>query len=241
MSALPTQMKSPFKPAGAFYFQHDEQISPFNERSEQLEVRKYVSPARNATNILQLTVMPGHLTARGYNRLDKEKKSKMPRDDSRLLVQDWMSNYDHAKQHPLSERVDVDVLADQQIPPAPLHKEDHPTPPPPPPRRPPSHPPRSSSKEHYCLKNGHIFHPINLKTVPDEVGINALEVRPYLHTAVGYKQHVSIPVLCDRCDVDVKEELWECDIAVCRMGVCKKCAEDMEHEWQERVAEAWTN
>jgi hypothetical protein len=24
------------------------------------------------------------------------------------------------------------------------------------------------------------------------------------------------------------------------MGVCKPCAEDMEHEWQERVGDAWT-
>jgi hypothetical protein len=25
------------------------------------------------------------------------------------------------------------------------------------------------------------------------------------------------------------------------MGVCRRCAEDMEHEWQERVADAWTH
>ncbi|KAL1799924.1 hypothetical protein ACET3X_000266 [Alternaria dauci] len=223
MLASSTQMEAPSKPAGTFFFQHDERISPFNERSEHVEP----------------TAMTGHLTARGYSRLDKDKKPKMPHDDSRLLVQDWMSTYDHAKQLPVSERIDPDVLADQQIPPAPLPKDDCSVPLHPPSRRSP-HPPRSSSKEHYCLKNGHIFHPINLKTVPDEVAINSLEVRPYLHTAVGYKQHVSVPVFCDRCGEDVKEELWECDIAICRMGVCKKCAEDMEHEWQERVTDAWT-
>jgi hypothetical protein len=175
--------------------------------------------------------MRGLLSLSDFSRLNKDKKPKIPRDDTRLLVQNWMSNYNHAKQRPISERIDLDVLADQQIPPAPFPKEDHSTLP---------HPPRSSSKEHYCLKNGHIFHPINLKTVPDEVAINSLEVRPYLHTAVGHKQHVSIPVLCDRCDEDVEGELWECDIAVCRMGVCKQCAVDMEHEWHERVADAWT-
>ncbi|KAI4626380.1 uncharacterized protein J4E87_004882 [Alternaria ethzedia] len=211
--ALSSQLKAPFKPT--YYFQHDEKISPFNERSEHVEP----------------TVMHGPLSASEFNRLDKDKKVKLPRDESRLLVQDWMSDYDHTKQRPLSERLDLDVLADQQIPPAPFPKEDHATPP---------LPPRSSFKEHYCLKNGHIFHPINLKTVPDEVAINSLEVRPYLHTAFGYKQHVSVPVFCHRCDEDVKEELWECDIDVCRMGVCKQCAEDMEHEWQERVADAWT-
>ena len=154
----------------------------------------------------------------------------MPRDESQILVKDWISTYDHAKQRPLSERVDIDVLADQQIPPAPFPKGDHHTPPP---------PPRTSSKEHYCLKNGHIFHPIDLKAVPDEVAINSLEVRPYLHTRAGRKQHVHVPVFCDKCSGDVKEELWQCDIAICHMVVCKKCAVDMEHEWQERVAEAW--
>ncbi|CAN9137059.1 unnamed protein product [Alternaria alternata] len=224
MLALSTQMKPPFKPAGAFFFQYDEMISPFNERS------KHVDP----------TAIPSQLPTRDYNRLDKDKKPKMPRDDSRLLVQDWMSTYDHTKQRPVSERIDPDVLADQQIPPAPFPKGDCSTPPHPPSHPPLPHPPRLSSKEHYCLTNGHIFHPINLKTVPDEVAINSLEVRPYLHTAVGTKQHVSVPVFCDRCDDEVKEELWECDITVCRMGVCRQCAEDMEHEWQERVGDAWT-
>ncbi|KAI4698067.1 uncharacterized protein J4E84_001201 [Alternaria hordeiaustralica] len=227
--ALSSQLKAPFKPT--YYFQHDEKISPFNERSEHVEVRKYLSTTTDATNKFQPTVMRGPLSASEFSRLDKDKRVKLPRDESRLLVQDWMSDYDHTKQRPLSERLDLDVLADQQIPPAPFPKEDYATPP---------LPPSSSSKEHYCLKNGHIFHPINLKTVPDEVAINSLEVRPYLHTAVGFKQHVSVPVFCDRCNEDVKEELWECDIHVCRMGVCKQCAEDMEHEWQERVADAWT-
>jgi hypothetical protein len=172
--------------------------------------------------------MPGHLAAKNYNRLTKAKKAKMPRDESRLLVQDWISTYDYTKQRPVSERIDDDVLADQQIAPAPFPKEAFLTP-----------PPRKSSKEHYCLKNGHIFHLINLKNVPDEVSINSLEVRPYLQTSVGTRQHVRVPVLCDRCAEDVDEELWECEIAVCRMGVCKKCAEFMEAEWQQRAVDAW--
>ncbi|KAF1836184.1 hypothetical protein BDW02DRAFT_596588 [Decorospora gaudefroyi] len=202
-----SQVKPSSKPT--YYFEHDEEISPSNQRSDNAEP----------------TGMRDHLDAQSYNRITKDKKAKMPRNESQLLVQDWISTYDHAKQRPVSERIDVDVLADQQIPPAPFPKEDRPTP-----------PPKSSARQHYCLKNGHIFHPIDLKTVPDEVGINSLEVRPYLHSPSGIKQHVHIPVFCDRCNDDVKEELWECDIAVCRMGVCKPCAEHMELEWQERVA-----
>ncbi|KAL6152034.1 hypothetical protein ACJQWK_04350 [Exserohilum turcicum] len=210
--ALSDGTNSSFKPT--YYFEHNEKISPFNERSRNVEP----------------TAMPGHLTMQNYNRIHKVKKPKLPREESQMLVQNWISMYDHTKQRPLSERLDVDVLADQQIPPAPFPKEDHTT---------PTRPPRTSSKEHYCLRNGHIFHPINLKNVPDEVAINRLQVRPYLHTHVGRKQHVHVPVFCDRCDEDVKEELWECDIAVCNMVVCKECAVDMDLEWQERVIAAW--
>lgn len=89
--------------------------------------------------------------------------------------------------------------------------------------------------------NGHIFHPIDLKQIPDEAAINSLEVRPYLRTQVGVKQHVHVPVLCEKCGNDVKERLLECEIAVCRMAVCKECAEDMEKETQESAVGAWTH
>jgi len=46
--ALSSQLKAPFKPT--YYFQHDEKISPFNERSEHVEVRKYLSTTTDATN-----------------------------------------------------------------------------------------------------------------------------------------------------------------------------------------------
>ncbi|KNG49524.1 duf676-domain-containing protein [Stemphylium lycopersici] len=213
----------------ACYFQHDKRISPFNECNRNVEAREHTLVPGDVTSTVQPIDFHSNLTTKNYNRLYKPKKAKMPRGESQILVKDWVSTYDHAKQRPLSERVDLDVLADQQIPPAPFPKGDYPTPLP---------PPRTSSKEHFCLKNGHIFHPIDLKTVPDEVAINSLEVRPYLHTRAGRKQHVHIPVFCDRCGDDVKEELWQCDIAVCHMVVCKACAVDMDHEWQERVTEA---
>ncbi|KAL6706603.1 hypothetical protein ACN47E_005359 [Coniothyrium glycines] len=158
----------------------------------------------------------------------KKNKKALLRNESRQFVQNWVTGCDPQLQRPLSERVDADVLADQQIPPAPFPKEDQPTP-----------SPRKHSK-HFCLSNGHIFHPVNLKQVPDDVGINSLKVRPYLETHTGTRQHVHVPVLCDRCAEDVKEEIWECEIAVCHMSVCKECAQDMEEEWRKRAAISWT-
>lgn len=152
----------------------------------------------------------------------------MPRNESQLLVQDWIANYDQREQRPLSERIDPDVLADQEIPPAPFPKEEPISP----------HPPRTSSR-HYCLHNGHLFRPINLRDVPDEASINSLGVRPYFQTHAGVKQHVRVPVLCSKCSDDVHEEIWECEIAVCRVAVCKSCALDMEEEWQQRAIGTW--
>jgi hypothetical protein len=94
-------------------------------------------------------------------------------------------------------------------------------------------------QKHYCINNGHIFHPIDLKSVPDGTVINNLEVRPYLQTYTGIKQHVYIPVLCEKCGDDCDENIWECQIAVCRMAACQSCAEDMEAEWQERAVSGW--
>lgn len=68
------------------------------------------------------------------------RKAKLPRSESQLqsqlLVQDWMLQHDVTKQRPISERIDLDVLADQQIAPAPVPKDDR-----------PAFPARQSSKE----------------------------------------------------------------------------------------------
>ncbi|CAO2647931.1 Nn.00g088530.m01.CDS01 [Neocucurbitaria sp. VM-36] len=99
----PTERKSPY------FFEHDDDISPFNERSEN------ISPKLDSE----------YLEAHKYSRLTKAKKEKMPRDESRLLVQDWITSSPRpAEQRPVSERIDLDVLADQQIPPAPFPKEE---------------------------------------------------------------------------------------------------------------------
>ncbi|RMZ71679.1 duf-domain-containing protein [Pyrenophora seminiperda CCB06] len=136
----------------------------------------------------------------------------------------------HACPPPLpAKNFDSDESVDEATPPPPLPKDDYlmsPTSP---------HPPRSSSKEHHCIRNGHVFYLVELNKVPDETRFNSLGIRPYLRTPTGIKQHVHVPVLCDNCDEDVRNELWKCSIPNCSVGVCQKCAEDMEHEWVERV------
>ncbi|KAH9871644.1 hypothetical protein J1614_005899 [Plenodomus biglobosus] len=169
-------------------------------------------------------VAPTHLRNMSYNRLTKDAKPKMPRNESQLLVQDWVTKHDRIEQRPVSERVDPDVLADQEIPPAPFPKEGPVSP----------HPPRTSSK-HHCLQSGHIFRPVNLKQVPDEVSINSLEVRPYLQTHSGMKQHVHVPLACGRCGEDVDEQMWECRIPICHVAVCALCAVNMQIEHEGRA------
>ena len=48
----------------------------------------------------------------------------MPREESRILVRNWVSNYNSTEQQPVLTRVDPDVLADQETPPAPFPKSD---------------------------------------------------------------------------------------------------------------------
>ena len=65
-----------------------------------------------------------HPQPEDFGRHTKTKKVKMPRDESRLLVEDWIIKSPRPnEQRPVSERIDLDVLADQQIPPAPFPKE----------------------------------------------------------------------------------------------------------------------
>lgn len=169
----------------------------------------------------------------------KPKKSKLTRDESRLLVQDWVKDYNSTEQRPISERVDPDVLADQETPPAPFPKDDEVLPILLAKQRTDSIKQPQHLPKHQCINNGHIFHPVDLKTIPDNTAINSLEVRPYLQTYTGVKQHIKIPVVCEKCGEDCNENVWECEIAVCRMAVCQNCAEEMEVEWQERAVNGW--
>lgn len=192
-----------------------------------------------------LLISTKHLTTRCLHEdlLDTAhtKKSKLPRDGSQLLVQSWVSDYNKTEQRPVSTRIDPDVLADQETPPAPFPKTDEALLIPPIDTKPQLtllKLPKPTQK-HQCINNGHIFHPIDLRSIPDDAVINSLEVRPYLHTYTGVKQHVKIPVSCERCGNDCDENVWECEIAVCRMAACQICAEEMEAEWQERAVNGW--
>ncbi|KAJ8112864.1 hypothetical protein OPT61_g4873 [Boeremia exigua] len=189
------------------------------------------SPAEN--------VLPPFSAHYHYDYTDKPKKSKLARDESRTLVQNWVSDYNSTEQRPISTRVDPDVLADQETPPAPFPKSDEALPTPPIKTSSGVSKTSKSLPKHLCINNGHIFHPVDLKTMPDDAVVNSLEVRPYLQTYTGLKQHVKIPVLCEKCCKDCDENVWECEIAVCRMAVCQSCAEGMEVEWQQRAVGGW--
>lgn len=157
-----------------------------------------------------------------------QKKGRLPREESLNKVKGWVDNYDYSELRPLSDSVNPAVLADREIPPAPLPKDLR-------------HVPNAGSPKHHCVHNGHVFHSMDLKRTPDNVGINDLEVSPYLQTPTGVKQHVDVPVRCEKCGFSVTEELWECDIPACRLAVCRYCAADMEEKWQERAVDSWND
>ncbi|KAF1932612.1 uncharacterized protein M421DRAFT_1233 [Didymella exigua CBS 183.55] len=204
-----------------------------------VEQQKSITACARSENMLPPSPVVTHYHNDDPDRSTKPKKSKLTRDESRLLVQNWVSDYNSTEQRPISTRVDPDVLADQETPPAPFPKGDESL------STPPFKPRSDSLKQlqhipkHQCINNGHIFHPVDLKTIPDSAVINSLGVRPYLQTYTGIKQHVKIPVVCEKCCEDCDENVWECEISVCRMAVCQNCAEDMEAEWQERAVNGW--
>ncbi|KAJ4363237.1 hypothetical protein N0V95_001140 [Ascochyta clinopodiicola] len=241
---IPFRMKKQASYAGSNTLIGDKLILPENEKKPitSLSQDENILPASVSTStycFLDITDKPKpvvtHYHHEDPDHASKRKKSKLTRDESLLLVQNWISNYNSTEQRPLSTRVDADVLADQETPPAPFPKSDESLPTPPiKPRFNSLAPPRQLQK-HQCIINGHIFHPIDLKHIPDNAVVNSLEVRPYLQTYTGVKYHVKIPVLCEKCGEDCNENVWECEIAVCRMAVCQSCAENMEAEWQERT------
>ncbi|KAF2191172.1 hypothetical protein K469DRAFT_655844 [Zopfia rhizophila CBS 207.26] len=160
------------------------------------------------------------------SRSDKtvKKQPGFHRQKSRVLVQDWL-DHNPIIMRPISEQIDPQVLTDQDKdrPPMPPRKDSTP----------------SSNPKHHCILHGHIFQPINLKAVPDRALINNLEVHPYLMNREGVKEHVSVPVACDKCFNTVGDKFWECEIPVCRLAICYACAEQMESEWQDRAVMSW--
>jgi hypothetical protein len=155
------------------------------------------------------------------------------RQESLGQSQGWFDDYHHAGMSSFSEPIDPKALAEQEklsIPlpkgtPAPSLLQNRISPVP--------------CHKHQCIHNGHIFHKYNIKHIPDNIGINDLEVRPYFQTPTGVNQDIDIPIYCQKCDFSVLDELWQCSVPVCRLAVCRHCATDMEVEWQQRSVEAW--
>lgn len=166
---------------------------------------------------------------------DKPKKGKLARDKSRLLVQNWVWDYNKTEQRPVSTRIDPDVLADQETPPAPFPKGDEDLRTPPIQSRSESLQVPQPPPKHQCFNNSHVFHPVDLKTMPYDTAVNTFETKSYIQAYTGIEQHVKIPVLCEKCAEDCDGNVWECEIVVCRMVVCQTCAEAMEAEWQQKA------
>jgi hypothetical protein len=160
-------------------------------------------------------------------------KASLPRQDSSGQPQGWFEDYDHAAMSPYSKPIDPKALVEQGKPlmalpkgtPAPSLLQNRIRP--------------VTCRKHQCIHNGHIFHKYSIKRIPDNIGINELEVRPYFQTPTGVKQDIEVPIYCEKCNFSVLEELWQCSVPVCRLAVCRHCATDMEVEWQERAVEGW--
>jgi hypothetical protein len=160
-------------------------------------------------------------------------KASPLRQESLGHSQGWFDDYDHGGMSSFSEPIDPKFLAEQEklsisLPkgtPATSLLQNRISPVPCP--------------KHQCIHNGHVFHKYNIKRIPDNIGINNLEVRPYFQTPTGVNQDIDIPIYCQKCNFSVLDELWQCSVPVCGLAVCRHCATDMEVEWQQRAVEAW--
>lgn len=184
-------------------------------------------------------------------------KKGMPAEEVLHNVQKWIDQNSHLEQCPISVSLDPDVVAERRAPPAPVLKDgpyprpkcqSAPTSPGNPlcapsiPRKSPlrnatlapTKPPR-----YHCVHHGHEFCRIELRKVPDKVAIGPLGTRPFLHTAGGVRQHVCVPVKCEKCGKDVDEVIWECEIPVCHAALCFRCAVEWQADAERRNIDRW--
>jgi hypothetical protein len=228
-------------------------IPPGRAQKQVIDTTKYASGQVEAISSYKLNGMQVPIVREpasgikhsAYPDKVKPKRTKLPREESHILTKDWIDNT-----HPTSRRppstVDAGVPAD--------HYLDHPPTPPPkeaspevspmkilPPYSPYVFATASLQGKHHCVDRGHIFDPIDLTQAPDAVAVNDLQVSPYLQTPIGQRQHVRIPVHCEKCFEDVKEAAWQCEIPVCRLLVCNACAEWFTEEVETRAIRSWSN
>lgn len=185
-------------------------------------IARYLARHSNSVQSDGFSIPPSYRSVQyAYER---RPKLKLPREQSYRYIEGWIENTITGADRPYS-MIDSDVLADrhEDRAPAPPPKDDSPL----------------ATPKHYCVQNGHIFRPINLKKTSDDVAFNYLQVSPYLRTPSGIKQYVHVPVQCQNCSNDVREELWECEVSVCRLAVCYTCAVNMEKEWEGRAVNSW--
>lgn len=176
----------------------------------------------------------------------------MPREESQLLTRNWILRSPRpADQQPISMCFDADLLADQQIPPAPVLKDLMPASPlsqipkdtlGKPPLSPP---PKSAARklqqqqQHMCVRDGHLFCRLDLRKSVGNRQLNLSKYYPQPLRWEAQKEQYGEATLCDKCNITVHDEIHECEIPVCRLAVCSKCALDMERGWREGAIKSW--
>ncbi|KAF2006969.1 hypothetical protein P154DRAFT_615070 [Amniculicola lignicola CBS 123094] len=160
-----------------------------------------------------------------HDRLKRQKSWRLPREESRNLVEGWLDGSSSRAQRPPSERIDPDVLAEQELDKAPMP--------------PPKQAQGPSSHRHQCVLNGHLFRAIDLNRVPNNTSVNELSVSPYIQPGTGIKQQIPVHVFCENCNKDCRDEVFECEIPVCRLTVCGECSVEMRVESEGRAIGSW--
>jgi hypothetical protein len=91
--------------------------------------------------------------------------------------------------------------------------------------RPMTPPPIDDPFVYLCPNNAHVFLTIDTKKLPDEIGINNLQVRPNVTTPTCGRQHVRVAVHCDVCKHAVSEIYSQCEVQACQFALCFRCGE----------------
>jgi hypothetical protein len=162
---------------------------------------------------------------------EKGKRARFPREQSQSLVAGWIASGSSSASRPLSESLDLDVLADRSLDRAPT----------PPPKDSSRIAGRSTSLKHHCVSNGHIFSPLDLEYAAGNIGIGRLRTRPFFQTREGNMEHVSVPVQCENCDKKCDRNIWQCSVPVCHLVVCDACATKREAERKRLAVDSWEN
>lgn len=92
-------------------------------------------------------------------------------------------------------------------------------------------------RKHHCIISGHIFHPLNLSSLPRGAVVNG--VPAWRINTRGSEEVVPVRIKCDACGLDIEGTVWQCDIPACGQEVCGACAQRLEKEWMNRAVGSW--